>query len=225
MELAHRGCRYAAFSRSRIPVVDSSSGTAAKVPVEFGTRGHQSDDAGEAFYKIANTQETFQVLARKPSDFKLTISLDNLATKSSPKGSIIDLGFRKDAAVNYVLTTDDSGTFWSSSGTATVDWMQQGLGTLGNRTLRQICMPGSHDAGMSVFRPGTVGAHFANTQTQYLDFYGQLVAGSRYFDLRPVISNGQWVAGHYSKLGDGDNGVWVGGNGQSIEDIVSQVNR
>lgn len=81
-------------------------------------------------------------------------------------------------------------------------------------------MPGSHDAGMTTFKPGTIGANYANTQAQYLDFYQQLMVGSRYFDLRPVISNGQWVTGHYSKLGD----VWLGGNGQSISDIVKQIN-
>lgn len=85
-------------------------------------------------------------------------------------------------------------------------------------------MPGSHDAGMGTFSPGTVGAHFANTQTQYLDFRGQLLAGSRYFDLRPVLSNGQWVAGHYSGLKVGNDEVWVGGNGQKVDDIIKQVN-
>jgi hypothetical protein len=74
--------------------------------------------------------------------------------------------------------------------------------------------------GMGTFKPGTIGANFANTQTQYLDFYQQLMAGSRYFDLRPVISNGQWVSGHYSALGD----LWVGGNGQLIAGIIRQVN-
>jgi hypothetical protein len=77
---------------------------------------------------------------------------------------------------------------------------------------------------MGVFRPGTIGAHFANTQTQYLDFYHQLVAGSRFFDLRPVISNGEWVAGHYSGVRVGDEDVWLGGNGQSIKDIMKQIN-
>ncbi len=99
------------------------------------------------------------------------------------------------------------------------------MGSLANRTLKTICMPGSHDAGMGTFSPGTVGAHFANTQTQYLDIKGQLMAGSRFFDLRPVISNGDWVAGHYSGLDvPGEDHVWVGGNGQSIADIVKQVN-
>lgn len=199
------------------PVV--SAGKAAKVYVEFGTKGHTGDDAGEAYYNIAGTSNKFQIIGRKPSDYKLTITLDGLATKSSPHGSNIDIGFRHDAAVNWILSQDEAGAWWSNSGTQT-DWMQQSIGSLANRTLKHIAMPGSHDAGMSTFKPGTVGAHFANTQTQYLDIYQQLMAGSRYFDLRPVISSGQWVSGHYSEVAD----VWLGGNGQAISDIIKQIN-
>jgi hypothetical protein len=196
------------------------------VYVEFGTKGHTRDDAGEAYYDIAGTSDKFSVRAKKPSEYELTISLDNMSTKQSPRESKVGLGFRHDAAVNWIMSTDEAGQWWSNSGTYT-DWMQQSMGSLGNRTLKHICMPGSHDAGMGVFKPGTVGAHFSNTQTQYLDFYHQLMAGSRFFDLRPVISKGQWVAGHYSgvKFGDkvGDE-VWLGGNGQSIKEIMQQIN-
>lgn len=181
------------------------------------------DDAGEAYYDIAGTPDKFSVLGKKPKDYQLTISLTDMATKQSPKGSNVDLGFRHDAAVNWIMSTDEAGDWWSNSGTY-VDWIQQSMGSLANRTLKHICMPGSHDAGMGTFSPGTVGAHFANTQTQYLDFKGQLMAGSRYFDLRPVLSNGKWVAGHYSGLKVGEDDVWVGGNGQSLDDIIKQVN-
>ena len=189
------------------------AGQASRVFVEFGTKGNTRDDAGEAYYNIAGTSNKFQIQARKPSEYKLTITLDDLTTKQSKKGSNIDLGFRENAAVNWILSTDEAGQWWSNSGTTT-DWMQQSLGSLSNRTLKHITMPGSHDAGMSTFKPGTIGANYANTQTQYFNFYDQLMVGSRYFDLRPVISNGQWVSGHYSKLGDSD--IWLGGNGQPI---------
>lgn len=164
------------------------------------------------------------MLGRKSSDYDLTISLDGMSTKQSPQGSKIDLGFRHDAAVNWIMSTDESGQWWSNSGSYTTDWMQQSMGSLANRTLKQICMPGSHDAGMSKFAPGTVGANFANTQAQYLDFYQQLMAGSRFFDVRPVISNGQWVAGHYSALENDVEDIWVGGNGQSFADMIKQIN-
>ncbi|KAF3048876.1 hypothetical protein E8E11_003659 [Didymella keratinophila] len=199
------------------------SGRAERVYVEFGTRWFAKDDAGEAYYGIAGTSEKFSILGNKPKDYELTIALTDMATKQSPKGSKVGLGFRHDAAVNWIMSTDEDGQWWSNSGTH-VDWMQQSMGSLANRTLKHICMPGSHDAGMGTFSPGTVGAHFANTQTQYLDFKGQLVAGSRFFDLRPVLSGGKWVAGHYSGLKVGGDDVWVGGNGQPVDDIITQIN-
>jgi hypothetical protein len=190
------------------------------VYVEYGTKGHTRDDGGEAYYRLSGTSNTFQVKARKPSDYHLYVTLDGMSTKHNRQGDTIDAGFRHDDAVNWILSADESGAFWSNSAPP-VDWMQQSLGSLGNRTLRHICMPGSHDAGMSSYHPGTVGANFANTQTQYLDMYNQLIYGSRYFDLRPVISNGKWTSGHYSKLDQ----IWVGGNGQSIADIISAINK
>lgn len=206
-------------SSKQIHTIDSTIGKANRVYVEFGTGGTTSDDAGEAYYNVAGTSNKFTVLARKPSDYKLTISLDGISTQQSPQGSNIDLGFRHDAAVNWIMSTDEAGKWWSNSGTYT-DWMQQSMGSLANRTLKHICMPGSHDAGMTKYSPGTIGTNFANTQTQYLNWYDQLMAGSRFFDLRPVISNGQWVAGHYSDL----DGIWLGGNGQSVADIITQTN-
>ncbi|KAF2033571.1 PLC-like phosphodiesterase [Setomelanomma holmii] len=200
-----------------------NTGKASRVYVEYGTKGTTKDDAGEAYYDVAGTSDKFAVLARKPSDYHFTISLDSISTKQSPQGSKIDLGFRHDAAVNWIMSIDEAGQWWSNSGTYT-DWMQQSMGSLANRTLKHICMPGSHDAGMSVLKSGTAGVHFANTQAQYLDFYQQLMAGSRYFDLRPVISGGQWVAGHYSAIRNDIEDIWVGGNGQSIADTIRQVN-
>ncbi|KAF2759910.1 PLC-like phosphodiesterase [Pseudovirgaria hyperparasitica] len=98
--------------------------------------------------------------------------------------------------------------------------MHQSLPTIGNRKLKHICMPGSHDAAMSEYHPGTIGANYQNTQTQLFSFYDQLVYGSRFFDYRPVISNGQFVAGHYSEVAD----VWFGGNGQSMSSVIDQIN-
>lgn len=145
-----------------------------------------------------------------------------MSTENNARGSTIDEGFRHDQSVNFIMSTDEAGGFWSNSA-APVDWMQKSLGSIGNRTLKAICMPGSHDAGMTTFNPGTAGANFANTQTQILNIYDQLRYGSRFFDIRPVISDGVFVAGHYSEVGTST--VWLGGNGQSIADVISQVNQ
>ncbi len=58
--------------------------------------------------------------------------------------------------------------------------------TLKTKTLKQIIMPGSHDAGMSSAHECTLLGKPGNTQTQRLAMLGQLMAGSRYFDLRPI---------------------------------------
>ncbi|MGD0887645.1 MAG: hypothetical protein ABR889_00205 [Acidobacteriaceae bacterium] len=97
------------------------------------------------------------------------------------------------------------------------NWMQDNIGTLGSRTLKQICIPGSHDAGMSTFGPGsTVGAAPCNTLTQTTGIAGQLASGARYFDIRPVISDGNYDTGHYSGS--------MGADGQSISSVISDIN-
>jgi hypothetical protein len=51
----------------------------------------------------------FTVLTKKPSDYMLTISLNGMSTKQSARGSKVDLGFRHDAAVNWIMSTDEAG--------------------------------------------------------------------------------------------------------------------
>lgn len=104
-------------------------------------------------------------------------------------------------------------------------WMQQNLGMLGNRPLRHLCMPGSHDAGMSTFGTHTALANSCDTVTQTTGVLGQLQLGVRYFDLRPVLSGGAYFTGHYSQIDLPAIGLtWQGADGQPILDIVRDVN-
>ena len=100
--------------------------------------------------------------------------------------------------------------------------MQANIGTLGSRPLTHICIPGSHDAGMSQLNGGTAFSNAANTQTQTLSIGDQLIAGSRYFDIRPVISDGSYATGHYSDVSAINS--WQGSNGQNISDVISEIN-
>ncbi|KAJ3546137.1 hypothetical protein NM208_g2154 [Fusarium decemcellulare] len=89
-------------------------------------------------------------------------------------------------------------------------------------------MPGSHDAGMGVLNPAN-GAQESDAllgrgilQTQPTTIYKQLVNGSRYIDVRPVmVGAGEFSAGHFSSSTIGE----VGCNGQSMSDIVSDINK
>ena len=104
------------------------------------------------------------------------------------------------------------------------NWMQTNLATLGNRALRNLAIPGSHDAGMNSFSDDskTGFATEGNTRTQTLDLAGQLAAGSRYFDIRPVISGGVFRAGHYSFISQIRS--FQGANGQLVSDMIDQIN-
>jgi hypothetical protein len=97
--------------------------------------------------------------------------------------------------------------------------MQNSLGHWGDLTLRQICIPGSHDAGMSEWVRGTSGSTHCNTLTQTDAIFGQLRSGARYFDIRPTITAKEYRTGHYSPI----VGFWQGANGQSIQSIIEDV--
>lgn len=101
-----------------------------------------------------------------------------------------------------------------------IDWMHSIYNQTSCLTLREISVPGSHDAGMFEFNEGAGGASDVNTVTQRLDIGGQLNYGSRWLDIRPVISGGTWKTGHYSW----GVGSWHGGNGQDIKGIINQLN-
>ncbi|SMG61642.1 hypothetical protein [Cedecea sp. NFIX57] len=103
-------------------------------------------------------------------------------------------------------------------------WMSNNLPALGNKTLRQICMPGTHDTGMGTFVPGTAFAAPCNTVTQTAMMLGQLQAGARYFDIRPVIHNGKFYTGHYTELNFLGVKTWQGANGQSLTSLIDDVN-
>jgi hypothetical protein len=193
--------------------------SAARVYIEWDTTvgRNQKDDAGEATYTLAGTSWSFQIQARASNGFTLQVVLLSMATQNNGQGSTIPLGWKHDGTVNWVL----SGQFTSSRPPA--NWMQVNLGDIGNLSLRQLSMPGSHDAGMSKRTGGTGLTNDCNTLTQTTGIAGQLAAGARYFDIRPVITGGSFATGHYTGGAD-VLGSFQGANGQWISEIISEVN-
>lgn len=103
-------------------------------------------------------------------------------------------------------------------------WMEQTLDF--SRTLKEISIPGSHDAGMYTSRNCSPGAASCNTETQKKPMLGQLEAGMRYFDLRPVWTTGDRVTGHFV-TGHFSNVDLLGGQGcegGTLMDIFTGVN-
>jgi hypothetical protein len=100
--------------------------------------------------------------------------------------------------------------------------MHDNIDTLGTKPLSRLCIPGSHDAGMSVCNSATAFAGSWNTVTQSKSIGGQLALGSRYFDIRPIVGGGDFYCGHYSNIGV--IGSWQGARGQSIQDLILDLN-
>lgn len=97
--------------------------------------------------------------------------------------------------------------------------MSQNLRALGDLKLRNLCMPGSHDAGMSQLTHSTFGVTDLNAITQKSNIGQQLLSGVRYFDLRVIIGGGEYWTGHY------EQSRCLGGRGESIQTIIDAVNQ
>ncbi|KZV91325.1 PLC-like phosphodiesterase [Exidia glandulosa HHB12029] len=140
-----------------------------------------------------------------------------MSTQNNAQGSTIPLGWVHDGQVSWVLSSNSAGQFTSSR--PPPNWMQTNLAQIGNLPLQRLSMPGSHDAGMSRITGGTAFGEACNSLTQTAGIDAQLAAGSRYFDVRPIITAGTYSTGHYT--GDAAS---AGANGQPMSEIISQVN-
>lgn len=179
----------------------------------------ESDDGGEVHYSLRGTSKTFQFQARAPQGkYELRAYFDGISTANNPQGSTVTLGWNHEGDVVFILSGKDE--HFSSTNPPT-DWMQRNLATLGDRPIRHICIPGSHDSGMSIVDGKTPLANESNVITQSVSVGTQLSLGARYFDVRPVIANGRFKTGHYSDI---DVLGWQGANGQSFQQIIDEIN-
>lgn len=177
-------------------------------------------DRADVTYQLEGTDYQFHLQARIHSGFDLYVSYTNLSNLGS---NFIRLEWL-DATSGYMqfFLSGRDGKFVSTGSTSGANcWMSENLDLLGDRTLRELCLPASHDSGMSEIRWQSMFATASNTQTQLLSIYEQLNCGVRWFDIRPVISNGQFYTGHYAHL---VGGVYQGALGQSIRQIIDQIN-
>lgn len=164
---------------------------------------------------------SFGLHARNGDGYQLTASMDRITTSNiNVRGSYINLAWNPNGNTPFILS-GSNGAFWSNN--PGPSWMEGMLPVIGNKPLRHIVIPGSHDAGMSTITGGTGFGNAMDCQTQSQNIGQQLENGARYFDLRPTISSGQFVSGHYSNTG---NSIisWQGANGESFDDIIAQVN-
>lgn len=190
--------------------------TSVKVYIEFQYKlFYEQDDSGYAIYEINGTNNRFTINADyKDHNRKVFVIYDTFQTE---EGNRTNIGWVHDGTMIFYLNNHDT-SFYSTS----KYWMKNQMNVIGNKTLCDICIVGSHDSGMSVFNGGTSFASEDNTVTQTHNIKGQLERGARYFDIRPVITGGKFGTGHYSHVGDF---TWQGGNGEYISQIIDGINK
>lgn len=195
--------------------------TSQRVYVEWNENIFHSsvDDTGEARYTLEDNS-SFEIQARAKDGFALQVYFNSIETSGNSVGATLQLGWHHDGTIGFILS-GTSGKYTSFNLNAP-DWMQDNISLLGDVSLREMCMPGTHDAGMSVHNGGTPFAYDCNVLTQSNSINGQLMLGARYFDIRPVISGGHYYTGHYSYISQISS--WQGANGQSIQSIIDDIN-
>lgn len=199
-------------------VVGAGQTTSVYVEWDENILHNKGDDSGEVHFSLQGTPHTFQLQARGSGGFHLQVYLDGIATANNPQGSTVRLGWHHDGNTVFILS-GQVGRF--SSVNPPSNWMQTNISSLGSRPIRHLCIPGSHDSGMSIINGKTVFANPDNVLTQTVPIAQQLSLGARYFDLRPVVSDGQFKCGHYSKV---DVVGWQGANGESFSQVIDEIN-
>ncbi|XP_035228828.1 PI-PLC X domain-containing protein 1-like [Stegodyphus dumicola] len=99
-------------------------------------------------------------------------------------------------------------------------WMQEMRHIIGNRTLKELMLPGTHNAGSyEPYRPDRNTAKVRYQICHDEDIFNQLVYGNRFLDLRVIF---QHVAGSKEKF-------WITHNilrtNNTVKDVLAQVKR
>lgn len=152
--------------------------------------------------------------------------LQQYAQSGTPARFTYRIGMPNQAGWSSGSYNDGDTECWQTTVSSAPNWMRDTLHVIGERKLDEICIPGSHDSGMSEFGASTLWANPCTTITQTHGIRGQLERGCRFFDIRPVKSGGHYYTGHYTNAGThlGITLGWQGANGQSIADVIDDVN-
>ncbi|KAJ9615453.1 hypothetical protein H2200_001528 [Cladophialophora chaetospira] len=199
----------------------------AYIKIKTGLKTDEADDGGEFYYSLDdgtdNTIELALDVSGSLANYKIHLNADLTGISIANNDETVPVVFRgnSDADKNpwtpFIIAGDvKSGYIGNNPPTA---WMSSILDSIGCQTLQQIVIPGTHNSGMSKVQFSSFGSMASNTKTQESDILGQLNAGARYLDIRPVYVKSDYYTGHYSKV-DGD---WRGSAGQSIKEAISDI--
>ncbi|KAH6612321.1 PLC-like phosphodiesterase [Chaetomium sp. MPI-SDFR-AT-0129] len=218
-----------AYQMNTFDFGDVPQGRARQNAIQYRGTIDTGDDAGEAYYIVDGTSKTFALRIKSyTSGDRRRVMLDLSGMELGQREYVFPGG---ETAVSLVITGSDKYGFQASLRHGTGGWMHELYDVIRDRPLRHLIVPGSHDAGMSTISDEitSIGSA-ANTQTQGVNIYDQLRAGSRWFDLRiaSVHENGDaaTVRGFWAlHVNDETASLAIGNTGESLDDIIANINQ
>lgn len=178
-------------------------------PRYLGSHGRVLEGSGKdgkyLYWVSGNpTDPAYQIVTGTPDDDDGRFTMSRVSPLD-PAGSTIHadgdsyLEYRKDGDENEVLFEFVPITAYQRGSYPT--WIGDFNATIGDRPLVSIVIPGSHDAGAyQISRPGGE----MTSKSQNIDILSQLLAGSRFLDLRTEkYDDGVWYIRH------GEDWSWV----------------
>lgn len=155
-----------------------------------------------ALYDIEGTPENFYVrLDHRKGYNQFSVQMSSPILVTAPASKIIDQGWIQNRGEDMSLRAYFNGTVIiisgvgpfavSAPGEGSGAWMSMSLGWLGTRSLRRICMPGTHNSGVtkSSVKVSSIIVPPTAVICQSGSIWEQLRWGARYFDIRPAYSN------------------------------------
>lgn len=176
---------------------------------------------GAVKYKLVGTEQTFEIRKTPNGRDSFEAVFTNLTIENKSKGETINLE-EEDKGYRYFILSGEKGNY-IGNGLDTANWMQNNKALIGDRRLIDICIPGSHDSGMSQVTWEVPGSRQSETITHTKNIGGQLELGTRFFDIRPVNANGSYYTAHLQEQNI-QVAKFLGATGQSLDDIIKQVN-
>jgi hypothetical protein len=76
----------------------------------------------------------------------MKVRLEGFSSASLAEGQWYSLGWNHDGNMTFILR-GEAGSFTSTPFAA--NWMERNMATLGSCLIRELCMPGTYDSGMS----------------------------------------------------------------------------
>lgn len=203
---------------------------------ETKLKGNSQTTISPAIHKIWNTEQLFYIWRGYKKDtrmyYRMGSDFDNQRGHTELPtyfGSDFPVSVCKVDENNFIMayTGMDHNLYLSNfSAYQSAKWMEQLVKPLtGNKTLKDIVIPGSHDAGMSVLtatggqQKGTINE--CNTLTQALNIEQQLNSGIRMFDFRAGTYNKMLYTKHASS--DCMEDALGGGYGEGLRNIATAL--